>query len=562
MTQTTRTEWDLILKIGDNEYRCANHTSSFAINRIPLGSATLAVGRDTKTLQDAMIHATANNLNVMQEATVMLRPKGHWASWRHLDGDTSFDDGLWTSAGEQVIFRGYFTGLGVQKKRGQLRVSAQLIHWLSDLAFSSIFSNQSHPENPSKYTFQATYPKSLGGGTAGKPDFIGGTRFKKHISQGAIKSDLWKALANVFCEIADKDLIRLGSPGKCGGIDAPNSQSLEALKRIEGGHDCADNPNNWHKPLSLAGPDMGGLIADAIRKYIAQQSLNSWWSTTLWDKLVHDFAPSFFFHIVPRVETAIVAPFVPGLRDSYRVSLEPEDGSAVDITSFLRRPLRGVGIYAGREVRTVATDRKEGEITNQMGIGGCFMPDPEAKGMVMLKRAPFWLTNVPAISTKPSQTLAGKSNGGGRQPTSTSTTPQDGSAAASQSAAERAIESADLYDRLAQYLYVQEVLRGRNGVLSGKLRYDVAPGANVVFHTTSGIHQEQDQLADKFYASVMRVSCAVDAEMGRGGTTFALAHIRSDAENMEDRTSVDSHPLYEGQKFLGAPLVDEYLFDT
>jgi hypothetical protein len=47
----------------------------------------------------------------------------------------------------------------------------------------------------------------------------------------------------------------------------------------------------------------------------------------------------------------------------------------------------------------------------------------------------------------------------------------------------------------------------------------------------------------------------VDAEQPMIGTSFHLSHIRSEKENGDDRTSVDSHPLYK-DTFKGCPLVD------
>jgi hypothetical protein len=536
-----------------------------------MGSCTLAVGRNVRDLKRALIHDHADELVLMTPVEVILRPAGHWATWQQLAGDLQSDVGLWTTAGEQVIFRGYATGLGFSKTRGSLEVSIQMIHWLSDLAFSSIFSNQSHPENPSRFNWRATYDRvsasNVASGLNVKKDFVASTRFHEFLRPNLISNDLWgRSLAEVFCAIGKDDLVGLGSPLNCGGYGAKNDLALEALARIEGDHSCANNPNKWHKKLAMDGlGTLGGLIAEAMNRYVGNQSVNAWWAHTIWDKLVYDFAPAFLFHAVPRVETAVMSPFVPGLRQTYQVSLHSEDFPSVQIKSFLRRPLRGVGVYAGKRLRTVATDRTAGEITKQIGIGGCFMPDAEARGMVMLKRPPFWLSGVGDITTRASKTALGKKGGGDRTATSSAFTPVSDNFKGDEddkTAAERSIESGNFYDRFAQYLYVQEVLRGRQGVITGKFRYDIAPGTNIKLINFGGLHLgSDDKLAGVKVASVMRVDCAIDAEGGKAGTTIQLAHIRSEEENDEDTTSVDRHPLYDN-RYAGAPLVDAYLFNT
>lgn len=562
-------------------FRCVQFNATFAMNRIPMASAAIAVGREAHSLRTALIHSRPDAFRQMYRARVTLNPIGQWSASDQNPNDTILS-GRWTKAGPQRIFDGYVTGTGYRKSRGTLQMTVQLIHWLSDLSFSSIFSNQSHPANPADLTFSTIYTQVTAAGTALGSAFIGAHGYTNDFTSLNIQSDLWsKALAETFCKIGDRDLIQLGSPLVCGGLDQRNDFSLSALSRIEGSFSCraAGAENRWHIPLTLTG--LGGnegLVAQAISQYVGQQTLRSWWSTTLWDKLVNDLGPAFMFHIVPRVETAVIAPFVAGLRGTGSVNrwakIKSEDVSRMYLQGYVRRPLRGVGIFAGRDSNTTAMNPDGRNIASFNGVGGCYIPDENARGMIILKRAPGWMATLPNFTTGPSQSVMGRAGPGApAAATNSATTPPDDITGLlpNQSSGDAAIQTRGFHDRMAQYLYMMEILRGRVGTIAGKFRLDIAPGSTVFIEdigeqiieaaAAAGLTVAPVDLASPdIYATVKTVQFGLDAESGQAMTAFELAHIRNAEENADDRTSIPSHPLYLGQEYWGAPLVDEYTF--
>jgi hypothetical protein len=116
-----------------------------------------------------------------------------------------------------------------------------------------------------------------------------------------------------------------------------------------------------------------------------------------------------------------------------------------------------------------------------------------------------------------------------------------------------------MYNGYAHAAYVGRGLLGRNGSLFGKLRFDIAPGSNIIIKGSSEVFIEGDQTAEQLYGTVVRVSFRMDASKGQAGTGFSFMHIRTEAENKDDKTSVEKHPLYE-TTFVGAPLIDFYQF--
>lgn len=107
----------------------------------------------------------------------------------------------------------------------------------------------------------------------------------------------------------------------------------------------------------------------------------------------------------------------------------------------------------------------------------------------------------------------------------------------------------------ARMFYATNALKGRDGSLTGKLRFDVTPGTTVRIKgssTTSGAGS--DSVYGDLFAFVAAVNISIDAEAPAANTTFELTNIRTEAENAKDRFSMTTHPFFDSY-FNGAPLV-------
>jgi hypothetical protein len=250
---------------------------------------------------------------------------------------------------------------------------------------------------------------------------------------------------------------------------------------------------------------------------------------------------------------------MPGIRSTWQKAINPDDIDEMDISSFIRRPLRGVGIWGGYSQYVAGQSRQTTNISAQIGMGGCFVPSPDARGMMLVQRAPEWLTNVAGAATNPTQTLTNGNN---------ATTPQEavGIPPAGADPGQQVINTQSVYAALAQWTYISEVLRGRNGMVKTKFRMDIAPGSNIEIRNLGELFISQtatDSLQLGMVGTVQRVGLTLDAERSAGNTVFHLTHLRSVAENADARTSVDIHPLYPSQTpYTGAPLVDSFLFPS
>lgn len=194
-----------------------------------------------------------------------------------------------------------------------------------------------------------------------------------HVSAGLFRAqrlqeDFWgQSLHPFFCELSAQDVLHSIANDKCVGLDQANTEAQAALSRFEikktdtevVGETCEEGSSSpFWKPLSFArlgdGPAaIAGIIADTIAQDIRRSTEESYFTTTLWDKLISELAASYAFAVVPKVSTAMVVPYVPGLRQTFGgefrngKGFDLRDLSLVNTSSFVPRPLRAVGVLQG-----------------------------------------------------------------------------------------------------------------------------------------------------------------------------------------------------------------------
>jgi len=547
MTELIRCLFDLTLEVDGVRYDVSQFSATYGRNEIPSARVVLAVGRlarDGKT--PAKVHTTTSNFKKMKNAKVYFSATGEYSP------------GLEWPSGEHIVFEGRISGIGFTKVSGKLHYVVHIRHWLVDLAFSSSLSSQSHPSNVTDYTFASTVSPLIQLGTAGGGVYsIGQTAEGRSITMDTVTDDLWgRALKPLLCGLAKEDHILLSTELQvCVGADGKNDYALAALKRMEGvaeGDDCSLELSCYTPKLSLNAEldEASSAAGDAIMQAIRRQSIESFAHATLWDKLVGSYSPLFMFAVVPQAEKALVVPFTPGLRQTYCKEITANDYDYIDLPARLERPTRAVAVYCGKEMDTGIAEGVS------LGVGGCFAPEGVGEdGMIYFIGGPAWLTNVLSSGTSVSKTTGVK----GEKAASSATTPiePDDELKADKKGASRAEiarDIKDMYDDYAHAVYIHHALRGRMGRLSGKLRFDIAPGSTVKIEGTSEQFLVEDDLAQNMVADVVRVTIGINAEQAKAGTAFQFANVRTEEENESDLTSVDIHPLYT-TKFMGAPLV-------
>jgi hypothetical protein len=558
--------------IGDTEYASVVGfaANNFAINQIPSATLILPIGRDIGTDTIAKIHAGFTKIETGQDVKVYLT-----ATYGSIEGvRPDLPDGK-----ETLIFEGSVTGTAWSQPEdsgAQFLVAIQ--HWLGGLDESSAISGSSHPGNPAAWTFPVIFRQigsgsSVEGGasTPDQPNFIPAGR--PLIATDL--NDLWKSvfLKRMIAAAKDEPIDRalINPPLEPGG----DPSIIDALLRM--------TPQLDGTPLALetTGTDAGDIAA-AITSSLNQESGLSWVNTTLWGKLVGEWAASYFFSVVPRVSDALVVPFTGGLQGKPWSVIGVDDYSSNSLSGSMPRVLRAVGIVHPILYETGFDVALAGGRVDRTGCCGFYQPPQVTQGVVLVKDAPRWLcdphitwryappasgvgpglpinTANDAVSTEITTaiiaaTLAALGGGGVVNAAALAA----GAASTTFEASQRHFR--DIMNNVAHQWYVLEMLKGRTGEVGGKLRFDIAPGSNIMLemHQATNIPANRNTLPQRFFATVTSVSYMIDAENQQAWTGFSLAHLRNEAENTAEGTSVVKPPLYK-QPWRGAPLIRGFI---
>ena len=402
---------------GGTVFELVGYTSNTSLNSIPSAQCMLAVGRNANDVSKvAAIHRPTGSLREMVKAKVYMKSSGAW--------DDNHD---WPEE-PVVIFEGRLTGIGYRKYNGQITYVANLIHWLADMAYSSTLSEQSHPANPGKYSYHAVF-SSIGAGSRGNPNGLSALGGDTFFSGDRIRRDFWgEAIKPFFCKLTEQDTIQLRGELAGRAQAGLNDNAREALMKIEGASKdgCSLPLSDYNVPLSFdmdAGAGISLRIARAISQQIMRDTIESYATTTMWDVLVGRLSASFAFGVVPLAEKALIVPYVPGLRDTYDKEIDVNDYDYVDLSAYIPRPIKGVGIYSGRSMNSNPGGDPNAQGPRAVGIGGYFEPEDADKGMLLLRGGPAWLHNIPFTYSSAAKTSGVRSS----VATSTGTTPVAGS---------------------------------------------------------------------------------------------------------------------------------------
>jgi len=275
--------------------------------------------------------------------------------------------------------------------------------------------------------------------------------------------------------------------------------------------------------------------------------------------MIGSILPDFGMAFVPTAQTAYMAPVLSVARDA-AVTISPNEYVDFNLKAMSQRPLYGVAVMGSFTTATVTKAPGEGK----MCVGANFIAkadngDPLTDRMWLFVKAPMWMddwvnwdpsalegdSSVSKMISKPSHALSVDTAAVDRDPDSETD------------------DWNNVMEKYAQMIYATNTLRGRDGVITGKLRFDICPGTTIRVQSKSEIHSDGvDQLATDLIGFVARVTVAINAEISSAVTTLELTNIRTDAENNQSgkddkgRYSMGTHPFFNASYFKYAPLVE------
>jgi hypothetical protein len=512
----------------------------YELSAIPRAQVRFPLGRSTADGTPAALHQIAQDL-------ATLTPIEIWCSFSPAGASDPGVGGLGLPDGAFLVFTGFTAGLGyVFNAAGTAQAMLSCVGWLDALNRGSIFSQSSHPANPSQYAYASV---TGGGEDTGGQHWTPLTTPGESVTPQNLAADVWgKALYPWFTSLAGRDGIWVVEKNLRG--DPSNKQALAALRLMAPG-------GPYYVPASLNAP--GAVDVDTAAEISADVAALTFQPEalahqTLWDTLVAKFGPDYGLAVVPRVSDALVVPFCPCVRAGGQpfAAILAQDYVGTQLEGSSRRPLRAWGVLSALSTRSGFEATAENPAAAVMGVGGWF--DSGGPGAVILQAGPTWMNRIVAPAR-----FSDAATGADRKAIGSALSPRarasNGSCRAAKTRGEKVVKP--LLDAYAQSRYAQAVLQGRYGVVSGAFRVDIAPGSTVLVEGASDAAiagSTGDGLGQPFYGQVLRVSLALDAEAPLAGAAFHVGYARTAAEDASDTASVAAHPLYK-RTFLGSPLV-------
>lgn len=477
--------------------------TEFSLNAIPLATVSLPVGYDADTLAASLASGSTRMLfGFRKKIDLWVEYTVEWEE--DATGTASFinsqlDPGM-------RVFEGYISGFGYERTVAGMAITMSIEHWLSDLAASSALSGATHSTTPGDMQRSALLRRSA---TAGSNK--GGVAAFSYINNILIGelTDLWEdGYKKIYTELCKHDqLVGLDSSNAGGG---KNDAGLAALSRMY-------SSNAKLELVDIARVKTG--VIDEIRA----TSIDSLSGQTLWDSLIAASA-SYMFAVSPHVEDAEVFPFCPGVHyePQYKF-ITPDQITNISFSGDCPRTIRGVALMYGTGVRVVP-----GSGMQSYNVIGKYINDiSKGEGTVIYRNSPSWIQNSPTDSV--ANTVA---------PIPTAVNP------AGAAPANKVIpDLRDIRNKFAKTIYGFEVLKGRQGSLSGPLRQDIGVGSYLKIELPKDMHSGDTKVI--MFGVVLRVSSTIIAQSSQSSTTFTIGYLRMESEISPD--SMIQHPLYKSK---------------
>lgn len=532
-------------------------SSSFAVNTIPTAVLSLAVGTLANDLsntpQFASVHKLQQELTTRAKVRVYMKsavlsslgvqqaraPAGGRAGLGPLQNIGVPADGR-----DLLIFEGNVTGVGrAISAAGTAVATIHLEHWLANLNYASAISATSDPGNPADMVFSAVArargtTQAASGQTPDPVSWV--PAIAKDFVNSAALRDIWgEVLYQWLQTIIESDPFVTEVAGAGIAVTGDTAPILEAIAKLAPG-----NPAGVPLALFMGDGTNSQAIVAGIRTSLKDQTGTNWVNTTLWGKLVGEWAPEYFFSIIPRVEDGLIVPFCGPLSGEPWAVIGNEDYVFVKTDAHIPQLLRGVGIVHPTTSPSGFNQTNVGSTNIAYGgFAGFYASESTPVGMVLIKSAPRWL----------SQDRAWLRSGVAEGANNVVETGIDGPDIPAGPDPDNVEEAAavlvtrDFMTRYAQQWYSMERLKGRTGEVACKVRFDICPGSNIMLEADAAADANVNRTVflQKLYATVTQVNYIFDVESQKAGTSLQLSHIHSEAEHINSADIVaDRPPLY------------------
>lgn len=530
---------------------------TYGLNEIPTASAQVALGRNARDNSSSSIYDQVAAIKQMAEVQIIVQGKlGDFTS-----SGTGGQRQQFPTVDAATIFMGYVSGLSYRRSSGRVTMIINMVNRLFDLSTSSGGSKDVVPGAPHDFLLQ-TLGEGPGGSVYGEVT----TKFSEMAPN--LAKDFSHAILDGFNYIAENNRLQSNDAEIwCGGddqIDPGREDNFRASQVINPFGDWEGIANfstsaymgryTTKYPLKIhsSGRDKAAMT-------ISSQVSSSLASSSMWGTINNVILPEFGCGIIPMARGAIIAPILP-MAKNHQILIRPEDYADFNMSTQSQRPLYGVGVLGNFVLGSLnAEDPK-------LCVGATYVAkasDSQSSndGMWLFVPAPKWLDDFTDFDPEAREGDAGVNKMLGDV--------SHDAVGADKPAVERDV-SAELPEwnnamkKYAQMMYAAQALRGREGTLMGKLRFDIAPGTTIKIQAKGeDLMGGTDSLATDMYGFVARVTIMINAEQASAATTLELTNLRTAEENETNaggdggRFAFEKHPFFEENYFKYAPIVPE-----
>jgi hypothetical protein len=528
---------------------------TYGLNDIPTASAQIALGRDARTGVDSPVYSQVNSIKQMAEAEIrILGALGDFTSSGTGGVRQQFPFALGT-----VIFKGYVSGLTYRRSAGRVTMIINFVNQLFDLSASSGGTKDIVPGAPHSF-MQSTMEE----GPGGVYYTHGATRLSGTLP-GELEKDFSKAVMGGLHWVADNSQLQTNDGKFWCNNTGPGNAPIDNREDNTKALNVIEQFGNWEGIATFSNSSYMGPYASACplllhsngyqlaAKVISDQIGMSLASTSLWGMLIGSVLPGFGAGIVPMARGAILAPILPMARQ-HQATIFPEDYADFNLSAQSQRPLYGVGVL-GNYILGTMTDKDPKQCVGASFVAKADDDSPITDGMWLFVNAPPWLEDFTNFDPKAAS--------GDADVVKVLSEVSHDAVGVDDIAVDRDV-GAEVPDwtngmqKYAQMMYATQALRGREGTLVGKLRFDIAPGTTIKISSRGNqLSAGVDTLATDMLGFVARVTIVINAEQASAATTFELTNLRTVEENSTDRFSLNEHPFFGPAYFTYAPIVPE-----
>lgn len=533
---------------------------SYALNSIPSASVTFALGTTTtggdykKTFQQLL-------------DAVAVRPKKAQI-W------VTEDEG--TRKSVTKVFEGNTGGFGWVRSGTETSLILQLRHWLHWLHAASALTTAMHPASTGDFSRAATETVRLdslnldtGNQRAGWVD----SRGKPLDVTAAVTADIWGKLIHPFLtdivnsrQVATHPLATENAYLEQEVKAALAKTNLPPTRNLVGVGTSA--PPLALAFLSSANTPRIGKEATAARVFMAIQQMakSNFHQTTLWAKIVGDFAQQFLFDVVPMVDKAFIVPGIGSYRYKYIKTIALSEQQNVELSGEISQYIRGVVLPFNSEVDTGIRDKSALPFFVFSRAYATYMS--HLPGSLLFVPPPFWLANVSGHVSNAAEGQAVSPDPNGAMPPKPVGTTMDEQPAPvppvdkpAMQIAQALRDNRSMANAWAHQVFNNELLKTRTGTVVTQPRFDIAPGSHVRIALPKELQLQIDDSGDVaaaaernyLFAKVVQTVVAFDSQKQQASTTFVLSHCRTSAEDKLDDFSIIEPALYN-KGWIGGPI--------